>query len=124
MIIFVGFYFINAMYASIFIFKNRIYSKHKAYFIFIEMMSVCILMHGIFFFQYIFSLLKKQFQFILTNRTEVETVKKLRGAKIGKKASLRKVFGSLLFLYLFPIYHKGNSNYFEETYHEDVFNNQ
>lgn len=119
LLIYDSIFFFNSILGSIFIFKHRLYIEFPRFFILREFLHIFCLIHGCYFFPYIFNLLKKSLKSVFYNKTEVEIKKEIKGAKIDKAKAVRKVFGRNKIFYFYPNFPPNLSNYLENYFQEN-----
>lgn len=118
-IVYVSIFIINSVVASLLLFKLHYYNRKEWQYLFFDLSNMVLLLHGCYFFQYMFSLLKDAVLTMLGNSTLVERAKKVKGARIRKRVAIAKVFGEFFLLYPIPYFHKNYSNYLEISYKKD-----
>lgn len=119
-VVYVSVFMINSVLASLLLFKLHYYNRKEWQYLFFDLSNVALLLHGCYFFQYMFSLLKDSIVTMIDNASLVERAKKVRGAKLRKRRAVAKVFGEFFLLYPVPYFHKSYSNYLELSYQKDM----
>ena len=115
-VVYVSVFMINSVMASLLLFKLHYYNRKEWQYLFFDLSNLVLLIHGCYFFQYMFSLLKDAIVTMLNNSTLVERAKGVNGAKLRKRRAVAKVFGEFFLLYPIPYFHKDYSNYLELSY--------